>query len=65
MLLLAGSPVGVDGPSSLLVLPSTDGVEGAISMMTQEEFMDVQTLHGAGWTIRQIAEHVGYRACTR
>ena len=33
-------------------------------MMTQEEFMKVQTLHAAGWTIRQIAEHVGYHPAT-
>jgi transposase len=46
------------------VLPSTDGLEGAIPMMTQEEFMNVQTLHAAGWTIRQIAEHVGYHPAT-
>jgi DNA-binding transcriptional ArsR family regulator len=26
--------------------------------------MDVQTLHAAGWTIRQIAEHVGYHPAT-
>ena len=24
-------------------------------MMTQEAFMEVQVLHAAGWTIRQIA----------
>ncbi len=29
-------------------------------MMTQEEFMDVKALHAASWTIRQIAEHMGY-----
>lgn len=33
-------------------------------MMTQEEFMDVQALHAAGWTIRQIADHVGYHPAT-
>ncbi len=33
-------------------------------MMTQEEFMEVQVLHAAGWTIRQIAEHVGYHPAT-
>ncbi|HEY5875662.1 MAG TPA: helix-turn-helix domain-containing protein [Ilumatobacteraceae bacterium] len=33
-------------------------------MMTQEEFMEVQTLHAAGWTIRQIADHVGYHPAT-
>ncbi len=33
-------------------------------MMTREEFMRVQTLHAAGWTIRQIAEHVGYHPAT-
>jgi transposase len=33
-------------------------------MMTQEEFMDVQSLHAAGWTIRQIAEHAGYHPAT-
>jgi len=46
------------------VLPGTDELEGAISMMTQEEFMNVQALHAAGWTIRQIAEHVGYHPAT-
>ena len=35
MLLLAGSLAGVDGPSSLVVLPSTHGLEGAIWMMGQ------------------------------
>jgi len=33
-------------------------------MMTQEEFMDVKALRAAGWTIRQIAEHVGYHPAT-
>ena len=33
-------------------------------MMTQEEYMDVKALHAAGWTIRQIAEHVGYHPAT-
>lgn len=33
-------------------------------MMTQEEFMNVQALHAAGWTTRQIAEHVGYHPAT-
>jgi hypothetical protein len=33
-------------------------------MMTQEEFMDVQVLRAAGWSIRQIAEHVGYHPAT-
>ncbi|HEU0042401.1 MAG TPA: IS21 family transposase [Jiangellaceae bacterium] len=33
-------------------------------MMTQEEFMDVQVLRSAGWSIRQIAEHVGYHPAT-
>lgn len=33
-------------------------------MMTQEEFMEVQALHAAGWTIVQIAEHVGYHPAT-
>ena len=32
--------------------------------MTQEEFMEVQVLRSAGWTIRQIAEHVGYHPAT-
>jgi transposase len=47
-----------------VVLASTDGLEGAICMMTQEEWMNVKALHGAGWTIRQIAEHVGYHPAT-
>ena len=33
-------------------------------MMTQEEFMEVQVLRAAGWTVRQIAEHVGYHPAT-
>jgi transposase len=33
-------------------------------MMTQEEFMEVQVLRSAGWTINQIAEHVGYHPAT-
>jgi transposase len=33
-------------------------------MMTEEEFMNVKALHAAGWTIRQIAEHVGYHPAT-
>ena len=33
-------------------------------MMTQEEFMEVQVLRSAGWSIRQIAEHVGYHPAT-
>src|SRR5579864_726871 len=33
-------------------------------MMTQEEFMDVKALRAAGWTIRQIAEHLGYHPAT-
>jgi transposase len=46
------------------VLTGTDWLEGAISMMTQEEFMDVKALRGAGWTIRQIADHLGYHPAT-
>ncbi len=33
-------------------------------MMTQEEWMDVRALHAAGWTIVQIADHVGYHPAT-
>jgi len=33
-------------------------------MMTQEEFMKVQELRAAGWTIVQIAEEVGYHPAT-
>jgi transposase len=33
-------------------------------MMTQEEFMNVTALRSAGWTITQIAEHVGYHPAT-
>ena len=33
-------------------------------MMTQEEWMDVKALRAAGWTIGQIAEHVGYHPQT-
>lgn len=32
--------------------------------MTQEEWMDVKALRAAGWTIGQIAEHVGYHPQT-
>ncbi|HYN51501.1 MAG TPA: helix-turn-helix domain-containing protein, partial [Thermoleophilaceae bacterium] len=46
------------------MLPSTHGLEGAIWMMTQEEWMDVKALHAAGWTMAQIAEHVGYHPAT-
>jgi hypothetical protein len=38
----------------------TGELEGAVSMITQEEFMEVQVLRSAGWSIRQIAEHVGF-----
>jgi len=33
-------------------------------MMTQEEWMDVRALRAAGWTITQIAAHVGYHPAT-
>lgn len=33
-------------------------------MMTQEEFMKVNELRAAGWTIKQIAEHLGYHPAT-
>ena len=33
-------------------------------MMTQEEYMNVKALHGAGWTIKQIAEHLGFHPAT-
>ena len=33
-------------------------------MMTQEEYMKVQELRAAGWTIAQIAEEVGYHPAT-
>ena len=33
-------------------------------MMTQEEFMNVKALRAAGWTIRQIAQHLGYHPAT-
>ena len=33
-------------------------------MVTQEEYMKVQELRAAGWTIVQIAEHVGYHPAT-
>ena len=33
-------------------------------MMTQEEYMNVTALRAAGWTISQIAEHVGYHPAT-
>ena len=29
-------------------------------MMTQEEYMNVKALHAGGWTIKQIAEHLGF-----
>jgi transposase len=46
------------------VLPGTDGLEGAMPMMTQEEYMNVKALRAAGWTIRQIAKHLGYHPAT-
>ena len=33
-------------------------------MMAQEEFMNVKALRAAGWTIRQIAKHLGYHPAT-
>jgi len=33
-------------------------------MMTQEEYMNVKALHAAGWTIKQIAEHLGFHPAT-
>jgi transposase len=33
-------------------------------MMTQEEYMEVKALRAAGWTITQIAEHVGHHPAT-
>ena len=33
-------------------------------MMTQEEYMKVKALRAAGWTISQIAEHLGYHPST-
>jgi len=33
-------------------------------MMTQEEYMDVKALRAGGWTIKQIAEHLGYHPAT-
>jgi len=33
-------------------------------MMTQEEYMDVKALKAGGWTIKQIAEHLGYHPAT-
>jgi hypothetical protein len=33
-------------------------------MMTQEEFMNVKALRAAGWTVAQIARHLGYHPAT-
>jgi transposase len=33
-------------------------------MMTQEEYMNVKALKAAGWTISQIAKHLGYHPST-
>ena len=33
-------------------------------MMTQEEYMNVKALKAAGWTISQIAKHLGYHPAT-
>src|SRR6202050_469492 len=33
-------------------------------MMTQEEYMNVKALHAGGWTIKQIAEHLGFHPAT-
>ena len=33
-------------------------------MMTQEEYMNVKALHAAGWTIKQIAEHLEFHPAT-
>lgn len=33
-------------------------------MMTQEEYMNVKALRAAGWTIKQIAEHLDYHPAT-
>ena len=33
-------------------------------MMTQEEYMDVKALRAGGWTIKQIAEHLGFHPAT-
>jgi transposase len=33
-------------------------------MMTQEEYMNVKALRAAGWTIAQIARHLGYHPAT-
>jgi hypothetical protein len=56
--------VGITGWGRGPFQPSTCwqsfGLEGAVSMMIQEEFMGVQMLRAAGWTIQRIAEHVAY-----
>ena len=33
-------------------------------MMTQEEYVNVKALHAGGWTIKQIAEHLGFHPAT-
>ena len=33
-------------------------------MMTQEEFINVKALRAAGWTVAQIARHLGYHSVT-
>jgi AraC-like DNA-binding protein len=39
-------------------------LEEAEEMMTQEEYMNVKALHAGGWTIKQIAEHLGFHPAT-
>ena len=39
---------------------STGRGQRPIWMMSQKEFVNVQALRAAGWTIRKIADHLGY-----
>jgi uncharacterized protein YjcR len=33
-------------------------------MMAQEEYMNVKARYAGGWTIKQIAEHLGFHPAT-
>ncbi|NQV07006.1 helix-turn-helix domain-containing protein [bacterium] len=40
------------------------GWKGALGMMTEEEYVKVEALRKAGWTITQIADELGYHPAT-
>jgi transposase len=51
------------GPSSLSG-DLLDGWKEPVTMMTEEEYVRVDTLRKAGWTISQIASELGYHPAT-